>query len=320
VCAPAHGQETAGDKFVYFYPSVYRISPENRIASFNLPENKEMWLSVAGSTSPQVSPDQRWIAFTKENDLWLYSTSMQTMHRATRVGRPYTETLASVLALVVGWSADSTRVLLKVTAGDTECVDCDDRGDWKRRTAAYGYFAYNVGIGGLSKITLPEDFLVWDWRADGRLLGSRDFSEDPSPVMVVPGAKPQPVHGLEGRSVLGLSVSRDGNWAVAATSEYNTSHIVRVDLKAGEAVALTAEGTYGEYQAAEISPADKHVSWIHRTGAVNAGTKQLVIDGKTVFTCASELLVYEWLDEQRIAVNCSGTVQVVDGRAEQVNK
>ena len=125
----------------------------------------------------------------------------------------------------------------------------------------------------LSKITLPEDFAVWDWRADGRLVGSREFSEDPSPVMVVPGAKPQPVHGLEGRSVLGMNVSRDGNWAVAATSEYNHSHIVRVDLKAGEAVALTRRAAYGEYQAAKISPGDTQVSWIHRTGAVNAGSQ-----------------------------------------------
>jgi hypothetical protein len=62
------------------------------------------------------------------------------------------------------------------------------------------------------------------------------------------------------------------------------------------------------------------VSWIHRTGAVNAGTKQLVVDGKTMFTCASELLVYEWLDEQRIAVSCDGTVQVVDDRLEHASK
>jgi hypothetical protein len=320
MCVPAHGQETVGDRFVYFYPSIYRISPENRISRFELPENEEMFLSIFGSTSPQVSPDQLWIAFTKENDLWLYNTRTQTMRRATHVGRPYTEKLASVLVLVMSWSADSTRVLVKVVAGETECVDCEDRGDWKKRKSTYGYFAYSVRTGGLSKIALPEDFSVWDWRADGRLVGSREFSEDPSPVMVVPGAKPQPIHGLERRSVAGLSLSRDGGWAVAATSEYNTSHIVRVDLKASEAVALTAEGTSGEYEAVEISPADKHVSWVHRTGAVNAGIKQLVVDGKTVFTCAQELLVYEWLDKQRIALNCGGRVQVVDERVEEASK
>ena len=141
VCVPAHGQETVGDRFVYFYPSIYRISPENRISRFELPENEEMFLSIFGSTSPQVSPDQRWIAFIKENDLWLYNTHTQTMRPATHVGRPYTEKLASVLVLVMNWSADSTRVLVKVVAGETECVDCEDREDWKRRKAAYGYFA-----------------------------------------------------------------------------------------------------------------------------------------------------------------------------------
>ena len=319
-CVPAHGQETAPDRFVYFHPSIYRISPQGRISRFELPENDEMLLSIMGSTRPQVSPDQRWIAFTKENDLWLYNTRTQKMRRATHAGRPYTEKLASVLVLVVNWSADSTRVLLNVVAGDTECVDCDDRDDWKPRKSAYGYFAYNVSTGRLSRIALSEGFSVWDWRADGRMVGSREFSEDPSPVMVVPGAKPQAVHGLEGRSVLGLSISRDGSWAVAATSEYKNSHIVRVDLKTGEAVALTPEGAWGEYGAALISPADKHISWIHRTGAVNAGAKEVLIDGKTVFTCASELLVYDWLDEQRIAVNCDGTVQVVDERTKQASK
>ena len=320
VCVTAHGQEIAGDRFVYFYSSIYRISPESRITSFALPENKEVLLSVAGSTSPRVSPDQHWVAFTRENDLWLYNTRTQRMRRATHIGRPYTEKLASVLVLVVNWSADSTRVLLKVTAGDTECEDCEDRGDWKPRKSAYGYFAYNIGTGGSARSLYRRISQCGIGELTGSLVGSREFSEDPSPVMVVPGAKPQPAHGLEGRSVLGLNVSRDGNWAVAATSEYKHSHIVRVDLKAGEAVALTAEGGFGEYQAAKISPGDTQVSWIHRTGAVIAGTKQLVVDGKTVFTCASERLVYEWLDEQRIAVSCDGMVQVVDDRVEHASK
>src|SRR5262249_28609218 len=169
VCAPAHTQNAAKDRFVYFYPSVYRISPQGQITSFHLPENEEIWFSVVGGIGPVISRDERWIAFTKDNDLWLYNTRTQTKRRATRVGRPYAKKFASVLALVVSWSADSTRVLIKVTPGDTECVDCDDRGDWKPRKANYGYFAYSVSNGALSKVHLPDDFAVWEWRADGRL-------------------------------------------------------------------------------------------------------------------------------------------------------
>src|SRR5262245_26280565 len=84
VCVSGHAQDTADDRFVYFYPSVYRISAGNQIEAFELPENKDLMLSLAGSTTPLVSPDHRWIAFTSENDLWLYNTRTRTMQRATR--------------------------------------------------------------------------------------------------------------------------------------------------------------------------------------------------------------------------------------------
>ena len=312
VCVPGHAQDAADDKFVYFYPSIHRISAGNQIQAFQLPENEELFLSTGGRTIPMVSPDNRWIAFIRENDLWLYNTRTRATQRATHVGRPYTKIFASVLALGVTWSADSTKVLINVTPGETECVDCDDRGDWKKRRANYGYFTYNIASGALTRMALPADFDVWDWRADGRLVGTRAFTEDPSPLMVVPGAKPQPVPGLEGRNVLGLSISRDGSWGVAATSEYGTNHIVRVDLRAGTAVALTAEGRFGEYLAPDISPEEAHVSWVHRTGAVNASNNDLVVDGKTVFTSAARVLIYEWLDERRIAVSDGGRVQVIE--------
>jgi hypothetical protein len=313
VCVPAHGQDAAAGQLVYFYPNVYRISAENRITTVSLPQNRDMTLSMAGSTIPVVSPDQRWIAFIKENDLWMYNTQTQAMRRVTRVGRPYTETLASVLVLMVVWSADSTRVLINVTAGDTECVDCNDRGDWKKRKADYGHFVYDVRSGALHKIVLPKDFDLWDWRADGRLLGASITGEDQGPVMVTPGGKPQPVPGLEGRGVNGLRISRDGSWAVAIISEYGRSYPVRVNLRTGALVMLTDEGRFAEYQDLTISPGEEHVSWVHRTGPVNAGTKQIVVDGQPGFTCASELLIHDWLDERRMIVNCGGKLQVVDG-------
>ena len=138
--------------------------------------------------------------------------------------------------------------------------------------------------------------------------------------MVVPGAKPQPVHGLEGRSVLGLNVSRDGNWAVAATSEFKHSHIVRVDLKAGEAVALTAEGGFGEYQAAEDF-SGRHAGVMDPShGRGQCGNQATGCGREDGVYVRVRTLVYEWLDEQRIAVSCDGTVQVVDDRVEQASK
>jgi len=36
------------------------------------------------------------------------------------------------------------------------------------------------------------------------------------------------------------------------------------------------------------------------------------VDGKTVFVCASQVLVYDWLDERRIAVSDGSGVQVIE--------
>ena len=186
----AHGQT----RYVAFPPNVFRISSDNQIEMVPLPSQGEVTDTEFGSSSPHVSPDNSWIAFTRNFDLCLYNTATGDIVRATHVGRPYSQTFASVEVLIVAWSADTSKLLINVIPGETECVDCNDRldwktrerkclncenrGDWKQRKASYGYFIYGLRERSLRKAILPSNFEVAAWLPNGRFLGMNtlDFS------------------------------------------------------------------------------------------------------------------------------------------------
>jgi hypothetical protein len=216
-----------------------------------------------------------------------------------------------VLVLIVQWSADSRQLLIHVTPGETECVDCDDRGDWKERKAAYGYFVYNLERATLREIKLPKDFDVAGFFNDGRLVGTIRRDSDVA-AFVMPDGKTEAVKPLAGANVSTLQLSPDGSWLVAALNRSHSSQIVRADLNSGVVTELTPEGEYTQFQGPGISPEGRHVSWTQRTGAPNSGTTDLMVDNQRVFTCPGNGIPYEWLDEKRIAIFCNENVQVVN--------
>ncbi len=65
----------------------------------------------------------RHIAFVRDNDLWLLDIGTGSVTQTTHLGRPYTDSQASVFVLVTEWSSDSRRLLYHVMAGETEDME-----------------------------------------------------------------------------------------------------------------------------------------------------------------------------------------------------
>ena len=130
--------------------------------------------------------------------------------------------------------------------GDTECVDCEDRGDWTVRQSDYGYFIYDLNAGTLHKAILPNDFVVATLLADGRVIGFTGESESPPISVISPAGNTKVSPGSF--KVSQLDVLSDGSHAVAAVFTPNASSILKLDLIRGESMQVSAMGLEAEYQ------------------------------------------------------------------------
>src|SRR5689334_2732145 len=80
---------SGSDRFVAFSgtSAVYRISQDSSAHLLSL-KIAGKWSTTQGSTGPTVSPDQRWIAFTRNQDLWLCNTNSGHCSQVTSLGQP----------------------------------------------------------------------------------------------------------------------------------------------------------------------------------------------------------------------------------------
>ena len=299
MCLCGFGQ----NKFVSFENRIFQVSPTNQTSAVQVSLQRGWRAESKGSTLPYVAPDSSHIAFIRDHDLWLYDTQKQSSAHITRRGRPYTNNLASIETLISAWAANSRKVLIAVVPGDTECVDCEDRGDWTVRQSDYGYFIYDLDAGTLHKANLPNDFVVVSLLADGRIIGATDEGGN-QPISIISSVgKMEAVPGS--LKVSQLNVSSDGARAVATAFTPNATSILKLNLITGEIMQVSARGSEGEYQFPRLSPNGQHTAWIKRS-------QDLLIDGRSSFSCSDVSLQFEWLDEHRIAIDCAQQIFVID--------
>jgi hypothetical protein len=336
LCLSAYGE----DRYVFLPPYMLKVSAKGTVEVVDLPRDRGTIATERGSTLPCVSPDNRWIAFIRDFDLWLFNTSTRGVRRATYIGRPYSETLASVEVLIVAWSADSSRVLINVASGELECVDCDSRldwksrkkkngGDWKQRKAKFGYFTYQLADKSLRKRLLPSNFEVAKWLADGSLVGTSSVTSR-SPIFIL-----SPNGGLRSvghvSQVSQVDASIDGTSALVTIIEKrkkddaeSSSYIARVNIADGVVTRLTEFGYFAEYQFPRLSPDKKHNAWMRQiippSGKVapdSQPSSAVIVDGKTILQCPVASLSLEWLDEQRILTYCASEIAILDAETGQ---
>lgn len=268
--------------------------------------------SLLGTTAPTVSPDNKWIAFVRNQDLWLYETATQQVKRATSIGRPYTKVFASIEVLIVAWSRDGGRILIRTEPGETECVDCEDRGDWKARKADYGYFLYRLRQRQVERVKVPE-LEIAGWLDDEWLLGTTTTTPNSMVITKLDGtARPLAVD-LGSQSVSQLRLTSNGESAYAALHrDDSSSQIVRISPKTGEVTPISEKGSFAEFQWPVPSPGDRQVAWMQQVGSVPSPSSRLLVNGKPIFSCAMAGLSFEWIDETRLVTNCGENVVILD--------
>jgi Dipeptidyl peptidase IV (DPP IV) N-terminal region len=129
--------------------------------------------SMQGTTAPVVSPNQKSIAFTRGNDLWIVELASMRATRATSIGRPATSEFSAVFVLTTAWSPDSRQILYQVEKGEIEDPE-SAAPDLKVRPAPYGDYIYDLEECAWTSVSIPGEFLAWI-PGDGLLIKTEEF-------------------------------------------------------------------------------------------------------------------------------------------------
>jgi len=249
------------------------------------------------TTAPVPSPDNKYVAFIKHNDLWLRDMKTGKSSRLTHAGKQDTGEYASIEVYITSWASDSRSILYHIGHGMTEDLD-GVQPDRKVLEADYGFHIYNLDKKNSRRVSLPEGILL-KWLPDHRFLYSMDdyiiiYSTDGrSEILTAANAT-----GIQ------TDISRDGKHLLIADGnlKMRTSQIIKVDLATRKISPVTPKGSWADYQYPRFSRSGAQISFLKRTGQVRGHpTVSLIIDGREVYKHTGSI-VYSWIDETAIAL------------------
>jgi Tol biopolymer transport system component len=141
--------------------TVWRAYTDGTISTIDFPVYVNQTNSgISIQSYPIPSPDQRKIAYVKNNDLWVYDIEENTDNRLTNIGQPEDDKFTSVYVETVSWSADSKRVLYRVLSGVSEPEEPGP--PIVERDAKFGMRVTEIETRANSSIEVQSDFEpVW---------------------------------------------------------------------------------------------------------------------------------------------------------------
>ena len=259
-----------------------------------------------GTTCPLPSDDERYIAFTRDNDLWMLELATGAETRATHLGWPSTPGNPAGYVLTTQWSADSRRFLYYLKPGHPG----DPRWAAPNLTvpsADYGFQIYDLESGQSTPVRIPGDFLAWLPSGDivfqmprfGQL--SRLGAHDSSLTMVTP------VRGWFDRVDPRIYDNR-----LLAEIFRPKERVVWIDLATGAVEDVAPVDNMGRNAWPYHSPSDTRVA--HQVFFPVDGW--VVDDGEVVYRCRD--CTPKWIDDHAIAILHRRELVVVDVETAQV--
>ena len=296
IAAPADD----GDGFLLntggWWGPIYRMEPSGKIEPLELSmvPNREAGFHQPGQ--PVFSPDQRWIAFTRDNDLWLSAVERDLEFPVTHAGQPSTDHLMAVYATARSWSPDSRYLIYRIKGNRMEgYCGCGGGPVPKPREAEYGFYRYDLERGKTLRLDEAENlshFLMLEhaaWLDAKTFLVRSSASADTTEFPVKPqevgrfvNSYPNPTRyfrvssdGKKFSFVAGFGgvasqedVSPDGKRMVVdvytpgSSGERPVSRLWIVDLEHGDVAPLTDESSWHHaHQRPRFSPDGNSVAY-----------------------------------------------------------
>jgi hypothetical protein len=261
--------------------------------------------SYYGENSPLISPDQRYVAAIRQDDLWIYDVEKKKLTRITEAAKPYTNEYLSIEVSTISWSWDGRKLLYSISPGDAGSGD--DGFDRKKRPAKYGFYIYDIEDRAerlIAEVEYHKGKIRTDLRgsrlallSDGKILLQ---SDDGMLSLYEPGSKPKPLHVYIKRKLDHIYVSRDGKWLVSCAD--NFTQAIKMDLKDYKVTPLSQVGSFSECQRPKFSPSGNHILYLRYTGKHEDGVPivDIVVDDKKAYT-SQRSAEYSWINDNTIA-------------------
>ena len=304
--------------FVPFEPgaarfSIWRVSADGSARKLLEFEQDLDAAMCYGSTRPEPSPNQEWLALIEKNDLWLLNIATGSRLRVTQVGKQSDERFASVLVRIVGWFPEGDGVLFYVTHGLLEDVE-GEREDLLIRPEAYGFYLYDLNTSSKAQVTIP--YCVESLLPSRQLLVRNEDSWYGPLLRYAPRTG-----GLEGIAEGGshysqLTTDSSGQRLLASITQKadpEKSQIVLIEVATRKQAALTPSGDFAEYQWPRFSPAGNKIAYLRRMGQVSPGypVMALVVEGREIARCEN-YADHRWVSDSAVLFACQGIMRVLD--------
>ncbi len=268
-----------------------------------------------GIAGPVLSPDGRWVAFTRDRNLVLLDLAQGSETRATQLASDTTAHLAYSV-YITSWAPDSRRLLYCVflTRGHVHVVP----------SSASGFFIYDVLSGVSERIQPPGVFECW--LRNDEFVVSGEISDDLTSAFVVSGRDLFLWSSHDPTDAHRLTVCCDSNRVfcfaqVAAAPDGSeiafcykpvphSTQIARLDVTVGEIFPVTEVASGARYQWPAYSPSGQRLAFV----AYGVGVSVLQVDGRPIAECAGSLGPdrFAWISDRALAVICGDSLRILD--------
>ena len=281
-----------------------RVFHSGRLERLTLPGlEQDRWAGDIdkGTTRPVPSSDQRFVAYTRDLDVWVYDVVADSAFQLTRLALPGDDILAAAFLYIAAWSSDSRQLLVYL---DHDELEAPEGRDYLLQPADYGLYRCTISRLECSRLTLPGyveawlpsgDYLLTTQEPSG-LIRYEPESQTSTIFEAARGAHQFDVTRRGDRALLNLWVQDADNDLVPA--------IFALDLLTGSLTpllpldsAVNQWSSWGTY-----SPSGDRVAHVARLGRSVQGT--IIVDGRPVYRCRSTVSPcrHYWVTDEVIAV------------------
>jgi hypothetical protein len=301
----------AEDRIVAIESFVVRVSDHSSLTLLQSFDSTGAEIA-SGTSDPVVSPDQKWIAFTKDGNVFLEKPDKKSVIQVNQDGTPSTKTQFAVNSLIVGFAPDSKQLIFTVAPGKADCPDCPSH-QQKKRPAAYGFYLYTIATKRISPFALPGSIRVNEILDLDRIFITRvgNYGDEMGILNLKPKESFVSLQKACAQAA-SCSLSKKGAIADCTAIEKGQARIVECDNTLATERAITDPGhCITEFQMPQRSPAGQHLAYIQLLGECKSNRHALWIDQKSAFECEA-LTAYTWVDESRLITRCRGELKLID--------
>lgn len=299
---------------------VFRIFAEGKIEQVLPPPKKSSLKVWQGINNVLIAPNQQLIAYTQDNDLWVYDIQTMISRRLTTIGQPFTDQFVSIEVIAKRWSFDGTKIMYEVAEGLYGNPD-GDLPDLETRPGPYGRYIYNLKTSSSREFPqhIPVDQII-AWMANDDIILGYPLCNGNAPDMFKGKAvrfshfdmkEAEPLSGpYIGFQMLQYDMSGSGEAFVFLNTECkkHKNELLELNFKTGQVSAITKEGGWTEFQWPKYSPDGTKIAYMHHQQiSTPKNNVELIVDGKEVYSFRGDGRQF-WINDQTLGLIESASI------------